>query len=649
MGSNSDGSVEIFVADTTILSPTVPGRTVRQVTESNGNILGGFNIMPDVACGQVSEPTPTVRTYAVFASDRDLEPGKNSDGGFEIFLAETEPTFRIWQLTNTRQSSSILPTVTDVLGGTQLRIAFVSENGPGLAGELPRGQDSDRNYEIYVMTVSLGSADPSVTNLRQLTRTPAGVINDQPAISPDGAQVVWLSNAFGPLHPDVAFTPDNGTASTANVEVFLASVPFVATSPVAYRQVTRSGQNVVNDHPDVSRNASRIVFSSTALNPGNPTSALSTQSIFFSSAPSSNLPYTHNRVSAAIKAPTGRTVTAKEPSISADGRRIAFAADGCDPDTVGSCTQPQGIFQLFVADQGNSSSAQYSLAQVTTDQTRTSETPSISGDGSFITLVQTSGGSAANPDLSGSEVVFLDCPVARLEPQKTFSVTPKPLSPNLPDVGDTVQYSVTLVNRSLANFANTMIITDVLPADGLSNIVATLGPKPDGTTVSAPNLNLVDGIATWSVTNLPKGGRATVYISGVVEAGQGGETIANQVFITTTAEEVETGLLIIDPFAEVAFDVTQVDLRASLTLQKNIVREGETIEVRLTVSNTGSNALNPATNVQVTTTLPFARRSRIPGTHALYGKLQRVHRPVDNSADQPGRGSNTGNLGARAP
>ncbi len=69
--TNADGNIEVFLENTNTLTKT-------QVTNSLGSILGGFNLAPSIdASGK----------HLAFYSDRDLVPGQNSDGNFEIFLA----------------------------------------------------------------------------------------------------------------------------------------------------------------------------------------------------------------------------------------------------------------------------------------------------------------------------------------------------------------------------------------------------------------------------------------------------------------------------------------------------------------------------------------------------------------------------------
>ena len=70
-----DGNLEVFLYDSTTLSYT-------QVTSSTGSILGGFNLWPTLNASG---------TLMAFASDRDLTGG-NSDGNFEIFVADVSGT-----------------------------------------------------------------------------------------------------------------------------------------------------------------------------------------------------------------------------------------------------------------------------------------------------------------------------------------------------------------------------------------------------------------------------------------------------------------------------------------------------------------------------------------------------------------------------
>ena len=272
MGSNGDGSIEVFTG--IIEKPDAAGvftPTVAQLTESRGNILGGFNIMPDVAFATLSNVSST---FTVFASDRDLAPTatmNNADGGFEIFIARrTGSTVTIAQLTNGRGNASILPSMSNLYPESSPRyvnIAFVSDADDKGRGRnaVPVGLAGNSNYELYAMKLDMSVWPPKpVGSVMQVTQTANDVTNDKPAMSSNGNAIVFLSDGKAPLRPaSGAATRDN------NREVFRVLLPstFTANAALTFTQVTNTGVDngtiIDNDNPDCNADGTRVVFSST--------------------------------------------------------------------------------------------------------------------------------------------------------------------------------------------------------------------------------------------------------------------------------------------------------------------------------------------------------------------------------------------------
>ncbi len=608
---NTDGSIEMFSADMSLNESTaVVNSTVAQLTESRGNILGGFNIMPDVASAVLNGSN---NAFTVFASDRDLAPTgttNNSDGGFEIFLARrVGGSTLITQLTNTRRSASILPSISNLYPEASPRyanIAFVSDADD--KGIVPKGQADNSNYEVYVMKLDLSVWPPARPDpLLQVTQTPNNVNNDKPAISLLGNAVVFLSDGNGALRPGATSTANN---ADRNSEVFRALFTRPdAAGTVTFDQVTTTAASIENDFPDTNADGSQVVYSSTetnfatpAANPGSPTVYVSTVGTG---------PVTYTPLSSSLKANPAHPTIAKEPAINGRGDRIVFAADACDP-SASTCAQPVGQYQVFAADQ-DIQSKKFVVAQVTSQVTTTHEAPAISGDGRFIALVTSEGNAASNPDLSGSEVAILYCPVARLEPIKTVDTISPSLAEDRPDVGDIVDYVVSLNNGSLTSFDGTMVLTDTLPGQ-VQYISAATDVAPVGTTISAVSWNPATRLATWTVDKLPRGQKATVRLRVKIlptfqNVPTGGQTVTNRVNMTTTApvDEIQSGLVKIATEATADLNVTRVDLSAAVAVSNVTPREQETFFITLFVTNTvaGPNgALDPATSVRLTTTLP---------------------------------------------
>lgn len=610
VGSNADRSIEIFVADTTALTDTEDS-PIDQVTLSRGNILGGFNVMPDIVSFFQGDDR---HSYVVFASDRDYEPARstisNTDGGFEIFLAQTEPTARVWQLTSTSRSASILPTVSSLVDGRYLIVAYLSDADG--AERRPRATENpDRNYEVHTMRLDLApvfasaSGRPSIDQEWQLTRTSLDTVNDQPVISAKGSHVAFLSNA----NAGIGGVSNNDR----NREVFVSTI---GASPTTI-QVTRSATGD-NDAPDISEDGSRVVFASTVLTytaagQGTGTGA---QSIWLARLDPDKVAGVA-KVSRDVVAPTGQNahpVTAKEPAISDDGRRVVFASNGCDRSvSPAACNQPAGLFQIFVADQQLSNPNNFSMARVTNSITRTHELPAVSGNAQQIALVTTQESSVENPDLSGSEIVSLECRQARLGPVKTMTTESPSLQENRPDVGDIVAFRLTLENTTFADFTGTMFMTDTLPG-GLTWLDQSVVNVPIGSSITNLNFDPESRRLTWRVVNLPKLTEAVVELRARVNSNMAGVNVVNRLFAGTPQEgDLENqGITNFDGDDVLEFRVSQVDLSSRLGVSKQVVREGELFDYVLTVSNPfsvpisglrSSVFMDPATSIVVSTTV----------------------------------------------
>lgn len=623
VGNNMDRSIEIFVADTSELTGTT-APPINQVTTSRGNILGGFNVMPDMLTYVVGG---TRHSLIVFASDRDYEPAnstiKNPDGGFEIFIAQTEPTLKIWQLTDTSRSASIMPTISNVIdefngaSGRWARIAYLSDADG--SENIPRAtNNADRNYEVHTMLVNLtplelptpGAPTRVASQDFQLTRTSLDTVNDQPTVSARGTHVVFLSNASAGIQAV-------NTLSNAdrNREVFVSTV---ASAPTVI-QVTKSSAGD-NDAPDINENGTRVAFASTVtnypLNAATPGTQAGAQSVYLARLDSSSVTG-FSRISSAVRAPNGNSapahpVTAKEPALSNDGRRVVFSADGCDPSvTANNCNQPEGVYQVFVVDQQTASQTAFTMARVTNSVTRTHELPSVSGNGQRIALVTTQESSVVNPDLSGSEIVALECRQALLGASMTMNTVSPSLLENRPDVGDTVAFQVTLENTTFADFGGTMVMTNTLPI-GLTFLNAAKVDEPDGSAINIGVFNAATRKLVWTVDDLPKLTNATIEIRARVDAGHGGLSKTNVVNISTAADLEAQGITNFIDSDSVDFRVTQVDLRSSLNVNDTLPREGEVYTYTISVTNpltapvgvsNRAPGMDPATKVTLTTTL----------------------------------------------
>ena len=129
-GGNTDGNSELFIM-------SVNGSGLTQLTSS----VGGIGVINP----QISSSAQKI----VFASDRDLIPGGNADGNYEIFAINADGT-GLAQLTNTTGGRFIY----GFQGNTEpcfdpkaLKIVFSSDR------DLIAGGNSDGNNDLFMMNV----------------------------------------------------------------------------------------------------------------------------------------------------------------------------------------------------------------------------------------------------------------------------------------------------------------------------------------------------------------------------------------------------------------------------------------------------------------------------------------------------------------
>jgi Tol biopolymer transport system component len=186
-GGNTDGNGELFVM-------SVNGSGLTQLTSSVGGI------------GVINPQISWSGQKIVFSSDRDLIPGGNADGNYEIFTINADGT-GLAQLTNTTGGRFVY----GFQGNTgpcfdpkALKIVFSSDR------DLVSGGNSDGNNDLFVISVN-GSG------LTQLTATTGGWgvaggclnVNDTQVILDSDRDLVPGGNADG--NYEVFTVKSNGT------------------------------------------------------------------------------------------------------------------------------------------------------------------------------------------------------------------------------------------------------------------------------------------------------------------------------------------------------------------------------------------------------------------------------------------------------
>jgi uncharacterized repeat protein (TIGR01451 family) len=259
---NSDGNLEVFLYDSAALNYT-------QVTSSTGSILGGFNLWPTLNASG---------TLMTFASDRDLTGG-NSDGNFEIFVADV--------------SGTGTPTLTQITTSTigVNTAPHISADGKSVVFVSNRdlvGANSDLSTEIFIATLT----DTQLLSYTQVTSGSTEIVNDEPVNSADGTKIAYVAR---------------GTTTST---LYLADITGATLTPIGTSSI------LVDVHPSISADGSRVVFvSDEDLVAGQ--NANHTQQAFLYDTTSSLSQITS----------AGNVSNRCSPSISANGLRVACVSD----------------------------------------------------------------------------------------------------------------------------------------------------------------------------------------------------------------------------------------------------------------------------------------------------------------------------------
>ena len=167
-----------------------------------------------------------------------------------------------------------------------------------------------------------------------------------------------------------------------------------------------------------------------------------------------------------------------------------------------------------------------------------------------------------------------------------LSVT-KTIDDNVPDVGDTVEYTITLTNDGPST-ATGIEVTDTFPVAGLTYVSDT----SDGGAKGSYN----DATGLWTVASLASGNSTSFKITADV-IGTNGNTYTNSISITFSEQTDPVGA---NDSASVSLTVGGVDLEVEKTVDDTNPQAGGTIEYTLTVTN---NSTTLATDIEVTDSL----------------------------------------------
>ncbi len=436
--ANADGNVEIFVQ----LGTNGVFTRTRQVTNSRGTVLGGFNLGPAIS-GDGKR--------IAFFSDRDLAPGKNSDGSFELFLADlsglsanAEADIALTQVTSSTATgvntwpSINSPAISDTFA--VYYIAFASDQNY-------TGGNPDGNTEIFRAKV-----DGASITFVQVTSTTSDFTNDFPAISEDGSRIAFATNSN---------SPGSAVASVSIAKIGFSGVPEITQLQTFSSQT--SGQIAI------SADGSVVAWSSDIGS-----AAVDRTQIWVAR---DVLSATQTLRQVTFMTTTGLfSAVNTQPALDQNGGLVAFVSTS---GTVSS-------LYLAVTSEGGG-------APTFVDFTSESGHPRFSYNGQNIVF----GSPQSSSGLSASTVKYGDCKNTDLQ---ATGVT-MPLGPNPGDV-----FTQTVNIRNVGKYAVNGAGVQIRPPDGISTLTSDIGitisqgacspSNPTSMTCTLGNLLAVNQVVT---------------------------------------------------------------------------------------------------------------------------------------------------------
>ncbi len=404
---NADGNVEIFIQ----LGTNGVFTRTRQVTNSKGTVLGGFNLGPAISGDS---------KRVAFFSDRDLIAGKNADGSFELFLAD---------VAGLAGNPDAPITLTQVTSSTTTGInTWPSINSPANSDTFPvyyiafasdqnyTGANPDGNTEIFRAKVD----GPTITFV-QVTSTTVDFTNDFPAISVDGSRIAFATNSNSP----------GSAAASVSVAKITNDVPSITT--------LQSFASQTNGQIAISADGYVVAWSSDI---GTPSGADDRTQIWVARDVLSG---TQNLRQVTYVTTTGLlTSTNSQPALDLTGGLVAFVA------TTGAGSS---LYLAVTSDGG--------AAPVFIDFASESGHPRFSYNGQNIVF----GAPQSTSGLSASTVKYGDCKNTDLKISGS-------ITPTGPNPGEFFTHTLRIQN--IGQYAVNGAVLDVRPPEGISAVASDI-------------------------------------------------------------------------------------------------------------------------------------------------------------------------------
>jgi uncharacterized repeat protein (TIGR01451 family) len=438
-------------------------------------------------------------------------------------------------------------------------------------------------------------AVPSSSDFIQINRNRIG-FQSQPAVNSDGEYIAfWSTGDFDTTSSNV--NPDG------NIEIFLAHVE--STRDIAYTQVTSSTGSILggfNLYPDIDAVGDTIVFFSDGdlIEGQNPDLNFE---IFLAQVS----PVAPPRLTQVTHTAQGVNIL---PSISADGRRIAFVSnqnlDGVNSD---------GNQEIFVAEIDNTNQVSDTV-QITESDGCFNDHPSLSSDGRFVAFVSDCDGNReiylAELGANGSATSII---------QVTTSASGESHSPSIDGDGNRIAFISDLDDPAGPAQAYLAEVNIATPA--VSSITRL---TDDGTDKAQPSLSTDGHRLAFVLIESPTVRRLSLYDvdnQNSVRLSTGD----NNLYPSLT--EDGRGLAYVADWDILLANPPDIDLSIDKTADPAVVGAEDPLTYGLTLVNQGTEAVSGGI---VSDTLPYGATAQLPAEPSDY---------VDDDGSATGFGGGT--------
>ena len=381
---DSNGKTDVFLRDTTL--PSTDPASIRLISHISGGTTSGND-------SSLSPVISADGNYVVFVSYASNLVAGDTNGQPDVFLYNRQ-TDTLTLISQSSAGASNGASLNPSISADGSAIVFTSTASNLVAGQT----DSNNAADVFLWTATNGL---QLVSHNSANASQAGNSNSStPVISSNGRYVIFVSNAS-----DLVAGDANGVADVFAFDTQTGQVTLLSTG------VNGIG-NGASSSPVISDDGRYVAFVSSASNLVNGDTNGTTDVFRYDLQAISNpLSLVSVNLSGNAGTTSGSTIVAGSfaPTISADGRYIAFASTASDLTSIADTNG--NTADVFVRDMQTGQTTLISVNQAGTGSGNAiglgSTNPVISGDGSYVAFTSTASDLTASDNNGNIQDVFV--------------------------------------------------------------------------------------------------------------------------------------------------------------------------------------------------------------------------------------------------